>query len=190
MNYFFQYHEALRLLAKVLELFPESEKDLKILEAAILKRMQKVDKGLDIINELIQKFPDDNDLLCYKAYWMQYLDEKEESIKLIKQLIKEEPENGLFQDTYGEILMYFEEYKEAAKKFLKAIMIGGNEWYIYQTYIKLGICYKALENYDLASKNFNKGRELAEKSASDLEMKNKWVKIIDLFLTELEQLKT
>jgi len=184
--YFNQYSEAIILLDSLLEIFPKDEKDIQILKAAVLKRAQEIEAGLKIINNLIQKFPDDNDLLCYKAYWMQYLDDKEESVKIIQNLIKNEPENGLYQDTYGEILMYFEDYEEAAKKFLKAIMIDEEGWYIYQTYIKLGICYKALEKHDLALKNFKRGRELAKKSTSDPEMKNKWLIILDLFLAEID----
>ncbi len=185
--YFKQYKEAAKLLEEMLELFPESEKDIKMLKAAVLKRMQNLKVGLEIIDELIQKFPNDNDLICYKAYWMQYLDNKEEAIEIIQNLIKVEPENGIYQDTYGEILMYFEEYDEAAKRFLKAIVIGSDDWYIYQTYIKLGICYKALEKYDLALKNLKKGKDLTKKSTSDPETKQKWVTIADLFLLEMEQ---
>ncbi|MHA2040001.1 MAG: tetratricopeptide repeat protein, partial [Promethearchaeota archaeon] len=185
--YFNKYQEAIRLNDNMLDLFPENEKDIKILKAAVLKRMQNINAGLEIINQLIQKFPEDNDLICYKAYWMQYLDKKEESLKIIQQIIKKEPENGLYQDTYGEILMYFEDYDEAAKKFLRAIVIGSDDWYIYQTYIKLGICYKALENYDLALVNLKKGKELTKKSTSDTVTKQKWLKISDLFLTEIEK---
>ena len=83
----------------MLKLFPESEKDIKILKAAVLRRMQNIKAGLDIIDNLIQKFPEDNDLICYKAYWMQYLDKKEEAINLIQKLIKDEPKNGIYQDT-------------------------------------------------------------------------------------------
>jgi tetratricopeptide (TPR) repeat protein len=185
--YFNQYQKAVDLLDNLLKLFPEREKDVKILKAAVLRKMQNVEAGLEIIKELIRKFPDDNDLICYKAYWLQYLDQKEEAIKIIQNIIKKEPENGLYQDTYGEILMYFEEYDEATKKFLKAIVIGGDDWYIYQTYIKLGICYKALGTYDLALKNLRKGKELTKKSKQDLETKEKWLKITDLFLAEIEQ---
>jgi len=186
--YFNQYHEAIKLLDNLLEGFSESEKDIKVLEAAVLKRMRNVEAGLEIINSLIQKFPKDNDLICYKAYWMQYLDKKEESIEIIQDLINNEPENGLYQDTYGEILMYFEEYEEAVKRFLKAIVIGSDDWYIYQTYIKLGICYKTLKNYDLALKNLKKGKDLTKKSTSDPGTRQKWLTIADLFLAEIEHL--
>ena len=186
--YFNQYQETIKLIDNLLELFPNSEKDIKVLKAAVLRRMQKIEAGLDIINDLIREFPGDNDLICYKAYWMQYLDKKEEAIRIIQNLIKREPENGLYQDTLGEILMYFEEYNEASKKFLKAIVIGSKDWYIYQTYIKLGICYKALEEYDLALTNLKKGKDLTNKSKADAETKQKWIAIADLFLLEIEQL--
>ncbi|MFW9902316.1 MAG: tetratricopeptide repeat protein [Candidatus Thorarchaeota archaeon] len=182
--YFNKYQETINILENLLDIFPESEKDIKTLKAAVLRRMQNIDAGLDIIKELIRKFPDDNDLLCYKAYWLQYLDKKEEAIKTVKKIIRLEPKNGLYQDTYGEILMYFEDYDEATKKFLRAIVIGSDDWYIYQTYIKLGICYKALENYDLALKNLKKGKDLIKKSSVDTETKQKWVKIADLFINE------
>jgi tetratricopeptide (TPR) repeat protein len=186
--YFNQYQESIKLLEELLDTFPENGKDIKILKAAVFKKMQNIEEGFDIINDLIQHFPEDNDLMCYKAYWLQYLDKKEEAIKIINNLIKIEPENGLYQDTLGEILMYFEDYEEAAKKFLKAIVIASNDWYIYQTYIKLGICYKALENYDLALKNLKKGKLLTNKSKIDPETKNKWLAIADLFLLQLDEL--
>ncbi|MHA2390412.1 MAG: hypothetical protein ACXAEX_00445 [Promethearchaeota archaeon] len=184
--YFNQYQETINLLNRLLGNFPENEKDIKILKAVVLRRTRNIKAGLDIINELIKKYPEDNDLICYKAYWLQYLDEKEESLKLIQKLIKNEPDNGIYLDTHGEILMYFEEYEEATKIFLKAIVLGNDDWYIYQTYIKLGICYKALENYDLTIKNLKKGRELIKKSSSDPETKQKWSVISDLFLSEIE----
>jgi tetratricopeptide (TPR) repeat protein len=168
-------------------IFPESEKDFKLVKATVLRRMQKIDAGLYIINELIQKFPEDNDLICYKAYWLQYLDKKEEAIELIQGLTEKEPENGIYQDTYGEILMYFENYEEAVNKFVKSMVLGSDDWYIYQTYIKLGICYKTLEKYDLALKNLNDGKNLAKKSKIDLESKEKWLSIAELFLIELKQ---
>jgi len=189
--YFNQYKEAINLLDKLLGDFPDSEKDIKLLKAVVLRRTQNIEAGLGIIIGLIKKFPKDNDLICYKAYWMYYLDKKEESIKIIKELVKIEPENGIYQDTYGEILMYFEEYDEAAKRFLKAIVIGSDDWYMYQTYIKLGICYaekKNLENYDLALKNLKEGKMLAKRSTSDPETKHKWLAIADLFLAEIESL--
>jgi tetratricopeptide (TPR) repeat protein len=186
--YFNQYKETINLLDNLLEIFPESEKDIKILKAAVLRRMQNIEAGLDIINELIQKFPNDNDLNCYKAYWMQYLENKEEAIKIIEKLTKIEPKNGLYLDTFGEILMAFEDYEEAIKKFLKAIVISSDDWYIHQTYIKLGICYKALEIYDLALQNLKKGKELTNKGSANADTKHKWLSIADLFLLEIEQL--
>ncbi len=180
--YFNQYNLSLKLLDDILEIFPENEKDVKIKKASVLKKMKKVESGLEIINDLIQKYPKDHDLLSYKAYWLQFLDRKEESIRIIQKLIENEPDTGIYYDTYGEILMYFEEYEEAAKKFLKAMVLGSHDWYLYQTYIKLGICYKVLGNLELGIENLKKGKNLVNKSINDPNTKKKWLSIVDLFL--------
>ena len=182
--YFNQYNLSLKLLDKILEIFPENEKDINIKKASVLKKMKNVESGLEIINDLIQKYPKDHDLLSYKAYWLQFLDRKEEAIKTIQKLIEHEPDTGIYYDTYGEILMYFEEYEEAAKKFVKAMVLGSQDWYIYQTYIKLGICYKVLGNLELGIENLKKGKNLVNKSINDPDTKKKWLSIVDLFLQD------
>ncbi len=187
--YFNQFKQTIRLLDEMLESFPESEKDIKVLKAAVLRRMQNIEAGLEIIESLIEKYPKDNDLLSYKAYWLQFLDKKEEAIKIIQKLTKDEPDNGIYQDTFGEILMYFEEYEEAAKKFVKSMVLGAHEWYIFQTYIKLGICYKVIGNLDLAVENLRKGIELTKKNVKDPETKQKWLSIANLFLSELKPIE-
>ncbi|KKK45250.1 hypothetical protein LCGC14_0779560 [marine sediment metagenome] len=184
--YFNQYDEALKLLDVMLEIFSESEKDIQMKKASVLKTMKKVEAGLDIINELQEKYPDDDDLVNYKAYWLQYLDRKEEAQELIQSLVDRIPNNGMYHDTYGEILMNYEEYEEAIKEFQDAIELASDEWYIHQTYIKLGICYKELKNYDFAEENLEKGIELTNKSSIDPETKEKWIAIANLFLLQIE----
>ncbi|MFW9894466.1 MAG: tetratricopeptide repeat protein [Candidatus Thorarchaeota archaeon] len=186
--YYEEYNEILITLDEMSDLFPESEKEIKIRRASVLRRMQDIEAGLDIIEELIQEYPDDPDLLNYKAYWLQYLDKEEESLSVIQDLVKSFPENGTYHDTYGEILMYFENYEKASEHFLEAINLAGDEWYIHQTYIKLGICYKELKNYDLAVENLERGIAITEEEVEDMETKQKWLSVGNLFLAEIEQL--
>ena len=117
------------------------------------------------------------------------MDKREESLKIIQDLVEKTPDNAMYHDTYGEILMYFERYEEGIQKFLKAIELDSKEWYIHQTYIKLGICYKELKNFDLALENLKKGKALTENSSIDDETKQKWLTIANLFLLEIEQLE-
>jgi len=184
-----RYREVLALLDKMLIDFPQEEKNIQIKRAYILKEMRNAEAGLEIIDNMIKKYPEDNDLLNYKACWLQYLNKKEESLEVIKNLIKRVPDNATYHDTYGEILMFFNEHEHAIEEFLKTIEIGDKNWYVYQTYIKLGICYKELGNYELAIEYLKKGKEITNKSLSDLDTKRKWVVIADLFLAEIEQLK-
>ncbi|GAH61740.1 unnamed protein product, partial [marine sediment metagenome] len=153
------------------------------------KEMKNIETGLEIIASLLKKYPDDNDLLNYKACWLQYLNRKEESLEISQKLIENVPDNATYHDTYGEILMYFNEHEHAIEEFLKAIDISSDDWYVYQTYIKLGICYKELENYDLATEYLQKGIESTEESSGDNETKNKWISIANLFVAEIEQLE-
>ncbi|MFX0165888.1 MAG: tetratricopeptide repeat protein [Candidatus Hodarchaeota archaeon] len=187
--YYNQFDEVLSLLDEMLEIFPKDELDVKMKKASVLRRMQDVSKGLEIINELIEKYPKNNDLVSYKAYWLQYLDRKEESLSIIHDLVELIPENGMYHDTYGEILMYFEENEKAINEFLKAIELAGDEWYIHQTYIKLGICYKEVQQLERALEYLTKGKKLTEKISIDAETKQKWITIANLFLLELEQLE-
>jgi tetratricopeptide (TPR) repeat protein/Mn-dependent DtxR family transcriptional regulator len=183
--YFNQYNDAVQLLDNMLKDFSENEKDIKLLKAMVLRRMQNIQEGLKIIDELIQRYHEDHSLLSYKAYWLQFLDKKQDALAIIQMLSEKEPDQGVYQDTYGEILMYFQNYEEAAKKFVKSLLLGADEWYIFQTYIKLGICYKAIGKLELATKNLKEGIEMTEKNVKDSETKQKWLTIANLFLLDL-----
>ncbi|TFF83918.1 MAG: hypothetical protein EU552_02225 [Promethearchaeota archaeon] len=185
--YFNQYDEVLMVLKKMKELFPENEIDIMIKKAYTLRRDKKLEEGLKIIEDLIKKYPENNSLYHYKAYWLSYLGKKEEALKILYNLTRNEPKDGIYHDTYGEILMTFKEYEKAVEEFQKAIEINSNDWFINQTHIKIGICYLALEKFELAIQNLKKGKELTNKIISDLESKNKWLAIAELFIAEIKE---
>ncbi len=187
--YFDKFDEILDILDHLLKEFPEGERSLKIRKAYILREKKNLEEGLEIINELIEKYPEDNNLLLNKIYWLQYLDKKENVLEIIEGLLKREPDNGMFHDTYGEILMNFEEYEKAINEFQKAIELESNEWYINQTYIKLGICYKEMGDQDSAIENLSKGKEFTNKCFCDLDTKRNWLTIAELFLAEIAEME-
>jgi len=184
-----RYSELLKLIDKLVELFPDSEKYLKIKKAYVYKNMRNLEAGLNIIHELERKYPDNSDILNTKVYFLQYLNRKEEAIDTIKKLIEKQPNKAMFHDTYGEMLMNFQEYEKASEEFLKAIELEPYEWFTFQTYIKLGICYRELGNYEEAEENLNKGKDLTNKCYCDYDIKNKWLTIADLFISEIEEIK-
>ena len=184
--YFGRIDDVLEILDDLLESFPERERELKLKKASVFKRIKQPEKGLNLILELIQDSPDDSDLLILKAYYLQYLNRREESLNLISEVVRLHPENGMYHDTYGEILMYFENYEDAVSQFQKTLTLSKTAWFIPQTYIKLGICNKELGNSELAEKNLNKGKEFTKKSSIEEDIKQKWFKIADLFLAEIE----
>ncbi len=185
--YFNQYSDVLTILENMRAFFPEEEIDIMIKKAYTLKKDKKLEAGLEIIEKLLEKYPNDDSLYIYKAYWLSYLGKRQEALKILQELVEKEPEKGFYHDTYGEILITFKEYEKAIEEFQKAIAIDSNDWFIPQTYIKIGICYIALENRELAFQNLKIGKELTSKIISDLESKNKWLAIVNLFLAEIEE---
>jgi tetratricopeptide (TPR) repeat protein len=188
--YFNKYEVLLILLDEMLEKFPDEEKDIKIKIAFIHKEKRNIEEGFEIISELLEKYPEDADLLTYKAYWLQYLNRKEEAVEIVQNLIEQDPDNSIFHDTYGEMLMSFQDYESAKNEFLKAIEINSDEWFTFQTHIKLGICYKELGKFKLAIERLDSGIKYAEKSKSDLETKQNWMTIANLFKAEIAELES
>jgi tetratricopeptide (TPR) repeat protein len=86
--------------------------------------------------------------------------------------------------------MSFQEYENAKNEFLKAIEINSEEWFTFQTHIKLGICYKELGKLKLAIERLDSGIKYAEKSKSDLETKQNWLIIANLFKAEIAELES
>ena len=186
LKYYNKYDELLDLLDNMLQSFPDLEIDLRMKKADVYKLMGDVKTGYENIEDLSHKYPKQVELQMYKAYWLMYLNRKDESLNLMKTIIDIKSNEGIYYDTYGELLMNYEEYEAAIEQFQKAIELNEQEWFIYQTYIKLGICYKEIENFKLALENLSKGKEYTEKSNADQDTKQKWITIAELFLTDIE----
>ena len=183
--YYEQLDDVLQLLDQMLIKFPKNEIDLSMKKALVLRRFKDIRGGLDIIDMLIDKYPNNDELLNYRVYWLQYLNQKDKALNLIQDLIEKYPENAIYYDTRGEILMRYEEYKKAIIDLLKSIELAKDEWYIYQTYIKLGICYNTV-NKELAIEYLDRGKKLIEKNEANSEEEKKWLVIANLYLSQID----
>lgn len=124
-----------------------------------------------------------------KARILAKLKRKEEAVGIIQELIKNDSENELYYDTYGEILMWSKEFESAIEKYKKAIEllekktdIDPDENFSYETFIKMGKCYIEIKNPEAALKHLQRGKKIAEE-------KNKhfWVKKATHYLKKLEE---
>ena len=186
LKYLNRYNQIFYLLDELEDKFTEKEKTLKLVKANIYKIRNNVEKALEVVENLLIRFPKDIDLLINKIYYLQYLNRNRESTIMVKNLIDENQNNGIFYDIYGELLMYSEDYQNAKEEFQKAIEIDPLSWYTYQSYIKLGVCYKELGRYEFAVKNLDKGKELTNKLFCDYQSKIKWLTIANLFIKEID----
>ncbi|MHA1477948.1 MAG: hypothetical protein ACTSPU_07090, partial [Promethearchaeota archaeon] len=117
LMYFNEYPKILDLLDEMLGKFPKIAKNLKMKKASVYKLLGNLDAGFKIVEELLEKNPEDKELRNFKAYWYQYLNKKEEALNTLEELIESEQDNGEYYDSYGEILMNYEEYKKAVEQF-------------------------------------------------------------------------
>jgi len=184
-----QYREIIIVLDQLLREFPDRRKNILLKKASILKKMRKGNDGFRIIEELIEEYPNDNDLLLHRAYWQQFFNQKTESLETMQILTDLDPNNGIYFDTYGEILMSFEEYSQAILQFNKALKCELNSWNEFQTHIKVGICYKEIEQNESAIEHLKKGKELIEVDFCPISVKQKWNAIADLFLAQIYELE-
>ena len=56
--YYEQFDEVLELLDEMLDIFPDNEIDIKMKKASVLRKMRDISSGLEIINDLIEKYPE------------------------------------------------------------------------------------------------------------------------------------
>ena len=115
-----------------------------------------------------------------KAYTLAKLKNKEQALETIKRLIELEP-NAYWYDTYGEILLKFNDFNEAIKQFENALKINSNAELIYETYIKLGKSHKNLGQYEVALENLEKGKKIAEQRRDQ-----HWIKQADKYILDIK----
>jgi hypothetical protein len=85
--------------------------------------------------------------------------------------------------------MIFGEDEMAVNAFEKVIESGKKEWYLFQTYIKYGICHKNLGHNSIAIEALNRGKQAIKSSKINKEEKEKWLAITEPFIQELKELE-
>jgi tetratricopeptide (TPR) repeat protein len=190
-----KFPEMITFLDEMMQKFPQEKKHLLQKKSyAYLKwgyydnDASKYEEGDDILKELINIYPNEYDFLNSRVYSLAYLEHEEESVNLAKELTKLVPNEGNYHDSYGEVLMIFKRHKEAIEEFKKAIELDRYGWFVYQTFIKMGICYYYLEDYALAKENIEIGIESTKSCMCDLETKEYWAKRANKYLIKIKTL--
>ena len=141
-----------------------------------------VNSFLKSIN-MVLEFDSNNPLLFnWKAYLLAKFNRKEESLKIIQDLVEREPHDGNLYDTYGEILVLFHDYEEAIVKFQKAVELEPNGYFTQESYIKMAECYKELGSYEKTIEYAKKGRQIAIEKKEE-----EWIKKADKLLFEINE---
>ena len=156
-------YDALNLIDELLESHPSLKRTLLLEKSYIHVLLKQYDEGLKAVDEAIELYPHDTDLINNKAMILGYLGRREEAIETAEYLIRLSPKYGNCYDTYGEILMVFEEYENALEKFKEALNLEPSGWFAFETCLKMGECFKKLGKFEKAREYFEKGKKLTEK---------------------------
>jgi tetratricopeptide (TPR) repeat protein len=184
-----EYESAAKVLDENLNNFPEKEKEILVHKAFIYKKMNKLDEALEIVNNLLDKEPDNLDLLNNKIYFHLYLGDKKEAIEGGEKLTNLDPEDGNFHDSFGEILTEFGEYERALEEIQKALELEPFGWYSYNSYFQMAVCYKELGKYDLAREALEEGIKSTNTCYCDIEMRKEWHEKKEKLLAEIAELE-
>jgi len=190
-----RFNEAIEFVEIAINQFPDENKHFLHKKAYILDKMGyyendpiKFEESLEILDKLIELYPDDYDLINSKVYVLAYLERESDAIKLAKELVNLDPNCGNYQDSYGEVLMMFKRYKKAIELFKEALNLERYGHFVYQTFIKLGICYYNLEEYDLAKECLEEGIEHTHSCLCDQEKKEHWLEKANTYMLKIKEL--
>ncbi|MFX1498897.1 MAG: hypothetical protein ACFFBH_15335 [Promethearchaeota archaeon] len=191
-----RFDEAIELIGEIIPQFPDESRHLLHKKAYILVKMgyyennpKRYEESYEILAKLIELYHNDNDLVNSMVYGLAYLDREKEAIELGKKLISLEPNNGNYHDSYGEILMMFKHYKKAIELFKTAISLEPYGFFVYQTFIKMGICYYYLKEYDLATQMLEQGKDYTHSCLCEMEKKEHWLKKANNYLLKIKQIE-
>ncbi len=167
-----QNKEALEIIEKAIiygsNLVKEQRAISHQIKADILAKLGQYEKAINSNDCAI--ILDPKNLLNYnnKAYFLAKVGNKKDSIMLIERLIKYDPDEGCFYDTFGDMLFKLKQFRLAIEKY-KIALIKFQESkselpdISEETYIKIGKCYLKMNEQEKAREFLEKGKKLAEK---------------------------
>jgi len=196
-----KYDEALTLVDNLIEEFPQYKKDFINQKSGIFYYNEKYFEALKVIESIYELYPDDVKILNNRSVMLanvavslkkegrnkEATEKQEEAIKSVERLIELAPDEGNYHDSHGEILMMFEKYRGAIKEFEEALRTEPDGFFAQGSYMKMGICYKELGDYDKARENFEKGKKITERMLPNY--KDTWSHNIDEYLAEIKLLE-
>ncbi len=161
--------EAIDLIDYIIEQFEQERLKMFQTKSVIYYQMKEFESALKVNDETINQFPRDQydskyaSILNNRALILAELNRKEEAIETAKEMTECDKKDGNLRDSFGEILLIVGDYEDSIKQFEEAIEMNPTGWYIDQSYIKMGLCYMELGDFESAKENFEIGKDLWEK---------------------------
>ena len=182
--------DAVRILKQIGKEYPEKEALIQFKIASVYFKLDNITKSKEILDNINPKDLKSHELDYYNSmiYVLAKLKRRDEAIERAEYLIQNDPTNGNYFDSYGEILMMLGDYEKAVEKFKKAIELEPEGWFLYETLIKLGRCQMKLGYNQEAIENIEKGKSFIRRNLPCCKKHFTWVEKADKYLKQLNVL--
>jgi Tfp pilus assembly protein PilF len=90
-----------------------------------------------------------------------------------------DPNNGNLYDSYGEFLLEENRHEEALTKFLTALKMEPDEWFVPYTKVNIASIYVHLEDRENAEKYLNDAKIVITRCACSLHKRDELIKQVE-----------
>ena len=152
---------------------------------AKLEKLKRVDLGYNKFlfsdNDILTMLKFDARSLYNLADYLEFLECKQQALRIVRDLVKKEPEGNSFS-LNGKILMRYGEYEEALDEFKNALKL--EPFPEAKTYFKMGQCLYKLEEPQKAMEVIKKGLGLVKENKF---FNGNWVEKAKVLLSEIDR---
>ena len=117
---------------KMLTSYEYGEAEPYIFISYYFKQLENIDSARYYVNQGLEKYPSNKDLLIEKANFYINDEDYEGAIAVLEDAISADPENAILYNVYGTILLQLSRFEDAEQPLLKAVEIDpelGDAWY-------------------------------------------------------------
>ncbi len=158
-----QTEEALTFISSLIKNTDDYPSDFVLIRYKCLTWLKRTEEAIDYALSEIPKFSDGVRIKNHVTYGYLELKRVDEALQNAKEVVDAAPRQYDFLDSLAEVYYELKQYNRAIPLFLEIIQEDPNGWYVYESFIKLGLCYARLQDKEKSREYLTAGIELYSK---------------------------
>lgn len=179
-----QKQEALALIDNLIESQENYPVEYVMIKFKCLHWLDREEEAIEYMKQEIEHFPEDVNLKNHLIYVYLGIPDLDKALETALEVSQEAPDQYNILDSLGEVYLVRKEYQKAIKIFLDVIKNDPNGWYIFESHIKLGLCYLHQNKKQKAKECLKKGISVFE---SLYNYTSKWIEKANATLRKIDK---